>query len=120
MEIATGASKDALCKEWNISLSQLNRILSDADQEAEAWYKSLARTLMVQIFRHNSENVFHEILRLEEIRSTVKDPRVGFDMTLKIINAYYNYNKMIAEGPSITRQKEIIQAAEKLQESRSR
>ena len=118
MEIATGAKKDDICKKWDISLTQLNRILREANKESEKWFRSLPRQTMIQIFCNNSEKVFQEIRRLERIRNGIKeDPRVEFDMTLKIISAYSNYNKMVADGPALVRQKEVIEVAEKLQES---
>lgn len=75
---------------------------------------------MVQIFRYNCSKVFEEIQRLDEIRNKIKDDfKTEFDMTLKIISAHSNYNKLVAEGPSLTRQKEVTESAEKLLESTS-
>ena len=116
--IATGTRKEIICEKFNLSLSQLNKILKEANAEAEQWFQSLPRQTMIQIFRFNSEKIFAEIQRLEKIRNGIKeDPKVEFDLTLKIINAYSQYNKLVAEGPALIRQKEVIEAAEKLQES---
>ena len=121
LEIATGVSKDVVCKTFGISVTQLNRILKDAKEETNEWYKSLPRRYMIHIFRRNYTTVFKEIQRLEQIRNEIKDDKkTEFEMTLKMINAYSNYNKMIADGPTLTRQKEIIEAAEKLLESQSK
>jgi len=116
--IATGTRKEIICEKFNLSLSQLNKILQEANAEAEQWFQSLPRQTMIQIFRFNSEKIFEEIQRLEKIRNGIKeDPKVEFDLTLKIINAYSQYNQLVAEGPALIRQKEVIEAAEKLQES---
>lgn len=114
MSIASGASKDDLCITWNLSLSQLNRILCDANKETEEWYKSLPRKTMIQIFRFNSEKIFNEIQVLEKIRNSVSDPVKKFEMTKSVINAYTQYNKLVSEGPSLIRQKEITEEAEKM------
>lgn len=119
--IATGAAKDDVCKKWKISLTQLNRILKDAREETDQWYKSLPSQMMIQIFRLNCSKAFEEIHHLEIIRNRIKDDlKMEFDMTLKIINTYLNYNKMVAEGPTLTRQKEITEAIEKVLESHNK
>ena len=115
LAIATGASKDDVCKKWDLSLTQLNRILRKAREETEQWYKSFPTQMNAHIFRFNCSRVFEEIQRLEIIRNQIKDdPEAEFDMTIKIINTHLNYNKMVVEGPTLARQKEIIEAAEKL------
>ena len=119
LAIATGVSKDDACKKWEISLTQLNRILREAKEETDQWYKSLPTQMMIQIFRFNCSRAFEEIHRLEIIRNQIKDDlETEFDMTIKIINTYLNYNKMVAEGPTLTRQKEITDAVEKLLQPR--
>ena len=114
MLIASGTTKEDLCTTWNLSLSQLNRILYQANAEAEEWYKSLPRKTMIQIFRFNSEKIFNEIQVLEKIRNSVSDPVKKFEMTKSVINAYAQYNKLISEGPSLIRQKEVTEQAEKI------
>ena len=52
---------------------------------------------------------------MEFIRDQIKDdPKTKFEMTQKIFTAYLNYNKMVAEGPTLTRQKELTEEAEKI------
>src|SRR5438445_8702801 len=95
--IATGTRKEIICEKFNLSLSQLNKILKEANAEAEQWFQSLPRQTMIQIFRFNSEKIFAEIQRLEQIRNRVKDnPTIEFDLTMKIINSYSQYNKLVA------------------------
>lgn len=118
IQIATGTTKDDICKQCKLSLRQLNRILAEANAEAEQWYKSLPRQTMIQIFRFNSEKIFNEIRVLEKIRNSVSDPVKKFEMTKTIINTYMQYNKMVAEGPSLIRQKEVTDEAEKIIEKK--
>lgn len=114
MEIATGAPKEDVRKKYRISLTQLNRILREADAETEAWYKSLPKKILIQIFCSTSSKLFHEIRRLEHIRNAVKnDPRLEFEMTSRIIHAYSNYYRMIGDGPSLLLAKEIVEAEER-------
>jgi len=114
IHIASGVTKLDICKQSHISLRQLNRIMAEANVEAEQWYKSLPRKTMIQIFRFNSEKIFQEIQRLEQIRNKINDPLKEFEMTRGIINTYSQYNKMIAEGPALIRQKEVTEQAEKI------
>lgn len=118
MLIAAGTQKDDICKNFKLSISQLNKILKEANEEAEEWYKSLPRQTMIQIFRYNSEKIFQEIQKLEQIRNKEKEPARQFEMTKGIINAYSQYNKLVAEGPSLIRQKEVTEQAENLIEKR--
>jgi len=114
IQIASGVTKQEICRCCNLSIRQLNRILAEANEEAEEWYKSLPRKTMIQIFRFNSEKIFNEIQVLEKIRNSVSDPAKKFEMTKSIINAYAQYNKLVSEGPSLIRQKEITEEAEKM------
>ncbi len=120
LHIACGSSKEDVCQKYGIGLRQLNRILAEANEEAEEWYKSLPRKMMIQIFRHNCSKIFQEIQLLEQIRNGIKDdPETKFEMTMKIVNAYSSYNRTVADGPSFTRQKEVVDAAEKLLEKKA-
>src|SRR5436309_10557609 len=96
---ASGTRKENICEKFALSISQLNKILKEADEEAEQWFQSLPRQTMIQIFRINSEKLFEEIQRLELIRNKVNDPVKEFEMTKSIMNAYFQYTKMVAEGP---------------------
>ena len=116
--LVCGFLKEQICKQMHLSLRQLNRIIVEADTDAEQWYKSLPRQNMIQIFRYNSERIFQEIQRLEFIRNKTDDSEKEFEMTKVVINTYLQYTKMIAEGPSFTRQKEVIEQAEKFLEEK--
>ena len=114
MDFAAGVTKQEICSKWNLSLTQLNRILREAEDESEEWFKSLPHKTMVQIFRHNSEKIFEEIQRLTQIRNKIQDPAKEFEMTRAIIVAYSQYTKTLAEGPSVIRQKQVTEQAEKI------
>ena len=114
LAIATGIPKDDVCKKWKISLTQLNRILREGRVQTEQWFKSLPSQFMASLFRYTCSNAIEEIHHLEFIRDQIKDdPKTEFDMTLKIFNTYLNYSKMIAEGPTLARQKELTEEVEK-------
>ena len=118
MELASGGLKEDLCTKWNLSISQLNKIIHEADKEAEDWYKSLPRKTMIQSFRNNRQKIYSEIQVLEVIRDLVTDPTKKFEMTKSVINAFVQYNKLVSEGPSLIRQKEITEQAEKIIETK--
>jgi hypothetical protein len=117
LEIACGIDREEICKKYGISKRHLNRLLEDADREAQQWFQSLPRQALIQIFKFNSQKIFQEIQVLVEIRNKVEDPGKQFEMTKAIINALSQHTKLIADGPALIRQKEVIEAAEKLQES---
>ena len=115
---ACGTPKEVICKTWSLSLSQLNKVLHDVNVETEEWAKSWSRNNMIQIFRFNCEKIFQEIQRLERIRNKIGDPEKEFEMTRTMINTYSQYTKLVAEGPALTRQKEVLKQAEKLLEEK--
>ena len=114
IEISSGITKQEICEKYRLSLRQLNRILTEMEKETEEWYNSLPRKTMIQIFRNNSQKIYNEIKTMEEIRNSVDDPIKKFEMTKSVINAYAHYNKLVSEGPSLVRQKEITEQAEKI------
>jgi hypothetical protein len=118
MLVASGTPKEHVCARFHLSLSQLNKILKESCEEADQWFQSLPRQTMIQIFRFNSEKIFGEIQILEQLRNQEKEPAKQFEMTKGIINAYSQYTKLVAEGPSLIRQKEVADAAAKIVEKK--
>ena len=59
-------------------------------------------------------NVFSEIRTLKSLRNETSESEKKFDMTQGIINSIINYNKMIAEGPVLIKQKELTEQAEQV------
>ena len=73
MKIASGTPRQQLQDEFRISDRQIRRILQEAEQEADEWYKSLPRKRMLQIFRYNSEKIFKEILKSGVLRGRIAE-----------------------------------------------
>ncbi len=59
-------------------------------------------------------NVFEEITTLKRLRNQTEETEKKFDMTQGIITSIINYNRMIAEGPVLTKQKELTEQAEQV------
>ena len=117
MKVATGSTKTEIQNKFKLSERQIYRILQDAQIESAEWYESLPKEKMLQIFRYNSQKTFKEILRLERIRNEGKDDKqTEFNMTKDIIDAYIKYDRMVAEGPTLTRQKELTEKVERILE----
>ena len=112
--VASGASKETVREKFGLRRSQLDKIVKEASEEAEKWFESLPRQAMIQIFSLSCGKIVEEVHRLEEIRNKVTESTKQFEMTRQIINVYSQLTKLVAEGPTLIRQKEIIEAAEKM------
>ena len=112
--VASGASKETVREKFGLSRSQLDKIVKEASEEAEKWFESLPRQAMIQIFSLSCEKIVEEVHRLEEIRNKVTESTKQFEMGRQIINAYSQLTRLVAEGPTLIRQKEVIAAAEKM------
>lgn len=89
MLVVSGILKEDVREKFKLSTSQLNKILKEANEEAEQWFHSLPRQTMIQIFRFNSEKIFGEIQILEQIRNKEKEPARQFEMTKGIMKTSY-------------------------------
>lgn len=112
-DIATGRSKASICDEYQISLRQLDRILKAAHEELDDWYNTISKEGMLTLFRQNSKKVYQELQTLETLRMQEADSKTKFDMTKDIINTTVTYNKMIAEGPVLTKYRELTDEMKK-------
>ena len=112
-DIATGKTKNLICEEYRISNRQLDRILAKAHEELDDWYNTISKEGMISLFRENSKKVFAELEQLELLRKQQSDSKTKFDMTKDIINAHITYNKMIAEGPVLTKYRELTEQIKK-------
>lgn len=112
-DIATGRTKEAVCAEYQISTRQLERILKAAREELDDWYNTISKEGMLTLFRNNSKKVYKELAELENLRLQEADPKAKFDMTKDIINTTVTYNKMIAEGPVLTKYRELTDEMKK-------
>lgn len=111
-QINSRVDKKAITEQFTISLRQLNRIISEMEEENREWYQNLPKKGMAAMFRYNSIQVFDEITTLKSLRNQTAEPEKKFDMTQRIINSIIDYNKMIAEGPVLIKQKELTEKAE--------
>ena len=118
MYIYTGLTKQKVAEKFRISIRTVERILEGIHEASDEWYKQLPKRYALAIHRRNSNKVFNEITKLSNIRSKAKgEPDKEFQMTHGIIDAYIKYDKMVAEGPTLERQKELTEEMEKIVES---
>ena len=113
-QINSGVDKKAIAQQFTISERQVERIVRGIQEENQEWYHNLPKKGMAAMFRYNSMSVFEEITTLKSLRNQTAEPEKKFDMTQGIINSIINYNKMIAEGPVLIRQKELTEKAEEV------
>ncbi len=84
------------------------------DSESESWYNDLPKKIMLSIHRYNSERIFEEIQHLTNLRNEAKDLKIQLCATNSIIDAYIKYDRIIAEGPVLSRHKELTEELEKI------
>ena len=113
-QVSSGVDKKTIAEQFTISERQVERIIKSIEDENHEWYHNLPKTGMAAMFRYNSIQVFDEIITLKSLRNQTAEPEKKFDMTQGIINSIINYNKMIAEGPVLIKQKELTEQAEQV------
>ena len=109
-----GKSIKYIADKFQISDRQVRRIFEELDTESENWYNLLPKKYMLAIHRYNSEHIFEEIEKLKNLRAGSSEIKIKIEATNSIIDAYIKYEQMVAEGPTLTRQKEIVEQAEKI------
>ena len=57
-----------------------------------------------------------QITHLKKLRSEIDNSETEFSITLDVIDCLIKYNKIVAEGPTLIRQKEVTEKAEKITE----
>lgn len=112
-DISVGREKEFISKKFRVSVRQVERILKEIYEGVDAWYKSLPKGTLQAIHRANSEEVFDEITKLKSIRSGIRDTQMQEKATVDIIESWIKYDRMVAEGPALTRQKELVAEMEK-------
>lgn len=120
MQVSSGVDKENIAKQFTLSVRQVERIIKAVEEENKEWYHNLPKKGMAAMFRYNSMNVFQEISRLKKIRKNIDDPQKEFEMTRGIIGSIIDYNKMVAEGPVLIKQKELTEKAEQVIENISK
>ena len=111
MAVYVGQPKSDIQKIFNISERQVYRIIAAAEKNGKEWTENLTTKYMIGIHARNSAKMFQEILTLVAIRNKAEKPKEKFEMTKEIIAAYAAYDRMIAEGPALERQKVLTQKA---------
>lgn len=111
-KLATGTTKDQLQKEFNLSKSHLNKIIAEAEIEADEWYKNLPKKYLLHLFQSTAEKIQEKIRRMEYLSSKFKDSPEEFDYDERIANAYSNFMKLLTDGPALIRIKEVLENAE--------
>ena len=114
MDLYTGLTKDKIATKFNLSVRQVERIIESTQEASDDWYKQLPKKYALAIHRRNSVKIFNEIGKLATLRSIIDDTEKEFNMTQGIIDAYIKYDKMLAEGPTLERQKELTEEMEEI------
>ena len=114
MDLYTGSTKDKIATKFNLSVRQVERIIESTQEASDDWYKQLPKKYALAIHRRNSVKIFNEIGKLATLRSIIDDTEKEFNMTQGIIDAYIKYDKMLAEGPTLERQKELTEEMEEI------
>lgn len=112
-DVSVGRSKDYISKKFRISVRQVERILKEIYEGVDEWYKSLPKGTLQAIHRANTEEILDEITKLKGIRSGIRDTQLQEKATVDIIESWIKYDKMVSEGPALTRQKELVAEMEK-------
>ena len=112
-DVSVGRSKDYISKKFRISVRQVERILKEIYAGVDEWYKSLPRGTLQAIHRANTEEILEEITKLKSIRSSTRDAQLLQKATVDIIESWIKYDRMVSEGPALTRQKELVEEMEK-------
>lgn len=112
-DISVGRSKDYISKKFRISVRQVNKILKEIYAGVDEWYKSLPRGTLQAIHRANTEEILDEITKLKNIRAGIREAQMQEKATVDIIESWIKYDRMVADGPALTRQKELVAEMEK-------
>ena len=117
-DLALGVPRAAVQEEYHLCDSSIRKILQNAYEGLDEWYKTLSRQGMISLFRDNTNEVFQELQTLKELRGEAEDTRTKFSMTGDIITKLIDYNKMIVGGPVLSRMKELSEQMEESIEKR--
>lgn len=110
----SGLSTNIIASEFRLSERQTRKIIQEIKESAPEWYESLPKSTMIAIHRTNSSKIYTEINTMRNIRAITEDAVKKFQMSMDIIVAYEKYDKMVAEGATLQRQKELTDKAEKI------
>ena len=111
-KIATGITVDDIQKEFQLSRSQVYKIIKEAEKEVEEWFINFPKTGMLSLFRSNVISVANEIKELTNLKSEAQSLNEKLDVSKSIIDGRIKFNKLVAEGPTYTRLKELVKKTE--------
>lgn len=111
-KLATGTTKENLQNEYNLSKRHLNKIIAQAEMEAEEWYKELPKKRLLQLFQSTAEKIQQKINRMEYLAAKFKDTKEEFDYDERIMHAYSNFMRLLSDGPGLVRMKEALEIME--------
>jgi len=111
-KIATGITVEEIQKEFQLSRRQVYNIIEQAEKEVEQWFINFPKTGMLSLFRSNVISVANEIKELSNLKSEAKSLNEKLDVTKSIIDARIKFNKLVAEGPTYARLRELVKRTE--------
>ena len=111
-KIATGITVDDIQKEFQLSRSQVYCIIKEAENEVEQWFDKFPKSGMLSLFRSNVISVSNEIKELANLRIEAKTLAEKLDVTKSIIDARIKFNRLVAEGPTYARLKQLVKNTE--------
>ena len=111
-KVSTGITVDDIQQEYQLSRSQVYKIVNEAQQEVEEWFDNFPKTGMLSLFRSNVISVASELKQLESLRTEAKSLPEKLDISKSIIDARIKFNKLVAEGPTYARLKQLVKDTE--------
>lgn len=111
-KIATGITVEQIQEEFQLSRAQVYNIIKQAQDEVEEWFNNFPKTGMLSLFRSNVIAVSNEIKNLTALKNEAKSLPEKLDVSKSIIDARLKFNRLVAEGPTYTRVKELVRNAE--------
>ena len=107
-KISTGITIQQIQEEYSLTSRQIYNIINIGESELKDWFDSFPRRGMMALFRSNIISVAHEIQKLEEYRDSTDDLNAKAAITNLILNARIKFNRLIAEGPTYMKIKQLL------------
>lgn len=108
----SGVTVKETASKFKLSERRVQDVIKTMKRDAEDWSISLPKEKMIMIHKYASTEVFNEIRRLKNLRSEIDDKVQQARITKDIIEATANYSSMVAEGETLRRTKEVLEAAD--------
>lgn len=111
-KISTGITVEQIQEEFQLSRAQVYNIIKDAEEEVEEWFHNFPKRAMLSLFRSNVLAVTKEISELTNLKNQAQDFNEKMDIHRAIIDARIKHNRLIAEGPTYVRIKQLVKNSE--------